>query len=148
MKIISCTFNRDILIKPIDDRWYEIPHKFQIKLDLGSVVKYVDVDAGFLFDGRSGGPMVDYFAPNLGTQEEIKSWLPHDIGAYDSIGLSFDENNELLHYNLRENAGYGWWSANTIKFFVGVSEGYFGVPLPDSREYSNIEKIHLRNWDR
>ena len=147
MKIISCTFNRDILIKPIDDRWYEIPHKFQIRIDLGSIVKYIDVDAGFLFDGRSGGPIVDFFAPNLGTQDEIKCWLMHDIGSYDSTGLTFGENNTLLYYNLRK-ADYGWFMANTIEGFVSVSDNYFGVPLEDSREYPNIEKIHLKNWDK
>lgn len=148
MKIISISFSRDIEIEELSYRWYRVPHPFTIRIDLGCVVKYVDVDAGFLFDGRSGGPGIDFFAPNLGSQAEIKSWLLHDLGSYDLIGVTFEENNELLYFSLVRYADYWKIKASTIKFFVGIKDSYFGVPLEGDREYPNVEKIHLRNWDK
>lgn len=55
MKITKIDFSRDILLKPISDRWYEVQGAFSVNFYLeGEGVVRINVDDGFLFDGRSG----------------------------------------------------------------------------------------------
>ena len=150
MKVSAVKCDYAITICPIADRWYTIPNGFRFELvtDIGR--KIISVDAGFCFDGRSGGPMVDALgvAPNLGTQAELKAWLLHDINYYDCTGLSFEESNDMLYQMLRE-CGYSWIRArlvyNAVQWFGASS---FGEPSPDSREYCNMGKIHVRHYDK
>lgn len=147
MKIDKIEFSRDITIRPIADRWYRIDGAFTVDIYLKNEgVVHIRVDDGFMFDGRSGGPCVDFIAPNLGTQDELKIWLLHDLMGYD-IYFSFKETNKILYDNLR-NINYGWIKANAIWSAVSISDSWFGRPLPDSREYPNISKIHVRHYDK
>lgn len=146
MKITKIEFSRDIVLKPIADRWYEVQGAFTVDLCLvNEGVVHINIDDGFLFDGRSGGPIVDYFAPNLGTQQELKTFLLHDLLSYD-IYFSFSENNEIFYNNLRNWCNYSWSKAKIMWAFVSISDSYFGIPLPDSREYSNIDRIYVRHY--
>lgn len=147
MKVTKVEFSRDILLKPISDRWYEIQGAFTIDITMDCGVKRINVDNGFVFDGRSGGPMVDFIAPNLGTQEELKAWLLHDICAHDLVGFTFVETNEIL-YQLLRKCGYGWTRAHMIWAAVSVSDSWFGVPVVGDKSYDNITKIHVRHTDR
>ena len=106
MKITKVEFSRDILLKPISDRWYEIQGAFSIDITTDCGVKRINIDDGFLFDGRSGGPMIDFIAPNLGAQAELKAWTLHDICGHDLTGFTFEETNEILYMMLRQ-CGYG-----------------------------------------
>ena len=148
MKVLSVEFSRDIVIKPIETLWYQVQGAFHLdyKTDVGDI--RVNVDDGFMFDGRSGGPMVDALgiAPNLGSQPELKCWLAHDINAYD-ICFSYDETNDIL-YNMLRDIGYGWFRAKMIYTAVNCSESWFGEPLPNDREFPNLAKIHVRHYDR
>lgn len=147
MKIDKIEFSRDITIRPIADRWYRIDGAFTVDIYLKDEgVVHIRVDDGFMFDGRSGGPCVDFIAPNLGTQDELKIWLLHDLMAYD-IYFSFKETNKILYDNLR-NINYSWIKANAIWSAVSISDSWFGIPLPDSREYPNLNKIHVRHYDK
>lgn len=152
MKITKIEFSRDITLKPLADRWYEVQGAFSVNFYIedegedGGVVR-INVDDGFLFDGRSGPKIVDYYAPNLGTQEELKTYLIHDLLSYD-IKFSFEENNNIFYNNLRNWCKYGWWKSKVMWGFVSVSDSYFGTPLPDSREYPNLNKIHVRHYDK
>lgn len=148
MKVSKVEFSRDIVIKPIEDRWYEIQGAFSIDLFTDSGHIRVNVDNGFLFDSRSGGPMIDALgiAPNLGTQDELKCWATHDIFAYD-ICLSYDETNELL-YDMLRKAGYTWFRARMVYTAVNFSDSWFGRPIPGDREYPNLDKIHVRHFDK
>lgn len=147
MKIDKIEFSRDITIRPIADRWYRIDGAFTVDIYLKDEgVVHIRVDDGFMFDGRSGGPCVDFIAPNLGTQDELKIWLLHDLMGYD-IYFSFKETNKILYDNLR-HINYGWIKANAIWSAVSISDSWFGRPLPDSREYPNLSKIHVRHYDK
>lgn len=146
MKIYDVKVSRDILLEPVSDRWYRIPGAWSVDYitDCGRI--HIQVDDGFMLDGRSGGPMVDFIAPNLGTQDELKCWLVHDLNAYD-ICLSYEETNWLLYEMLRK-IGYGWFRARAIYTAVNMSESWFGQPLPRDREYPNLAKIHVRHYDK
>lgn len=148
MKITKVEFSRDILLKPIADRWYEVQGAFSVNfyLEDEGVVR-INVDDGFLFDSRSGPKIVDYFAPHIGTQDELKTFLIHDLLSYD-IYFSFEQNNNIFYNNLRNKCGYGWTKAKIMWACVSISDSYFGRPLPDSREYPNLNKIHVRHTDK
>lgn len=147
MTILDIKFSRDITIRPISDRWYRIDGAFTIDVYLKDEgIVRISIDDGFMFDGRSGGPAVDFIAPNLGTQAELKAWLFHDICGYD-IYFSFKETNKILYDTLRK-IGYGWVKANAIWSAVSITDSWFGIPLPNSREYPNMNKIHVRHYDK
>ena len=147
MKINEVKFSRDILIEPVSDRWYRIPGAFTIDLttDCGRI--RINIDDGFMFDGRSGGPAVDFIAPNLGTQSELKAWLLHDINGYGKC-LSFEETNELLYSMLRGQCNYSWFRAKVIYTAVSFSDSWYGEPKPTDRERINWNKIHIRHYDK
>lgn len=145
MKITKIDFSRDISITPVADRWYKVNGAFTVGFYLeGEGVVHIAVDDGFMFDGRSGPKLVDYYAPNLGTQDELKTFLIHDLLSYD-IYFSFEQNNNIFYNNLRNKCGYGWTKAKIMWACVSISDSYFGIPLPDSREYPNLNKIHVRH---
>lgn len=149
MKITKVEFSREITLKPIADRWYEIQGAFSVDITTDCGVKRINVDDGFMTDGRSGSAWIDALgiAPNLGSQEELKAFICHDLLFYD-IGFEFTEANELLYSMLRK-AGYGWFRARLI--FTAVDffgEDHFGRPLPTDREYQNLAKIHVRHYDK
>lgn len=146
MKISKVEFSRDITLKPIADRWYEVQGAFTVDITTDCGVKRINIDDGFKTDGRSGSSWIDALgiAPNLGSQEELKAWVLHDILFYD-IGFEFTEANELLYSMLRA-AGYGWFRARLIFTAVDMfGEDHFGTPLPTDREYPNLAKIHVRH---
>ena len=148
MKITKIDFSRDISITPVADRWYRVNGAFTVDFYLENEgVVHIAVDDGFFFDGRSGPKLVDYYTPNLGTQDELKTFLIHDLLSYD-IYFSFEQNNNIFYNNLRNKCGYGWAKAKIIWACVSISDSYFGRPLPDSREYPNLNKIHVRHVDR
>ena len=149
MKITKVEFSRDITLKPIADRWYEVQGAFTVEITTDCGIKRINVDDGFKTDGRSGSSWIDALgiAPNLGSQEELKAFVLHDLLFY-SIGFSFDEANEILYSMLRD-AGYGWFRARLVYSAVKIfGEPYFGEPLPNDREYPNLAKIHVRHVDK
>ena len=147
MKVLKVEFSRDILLKPISDRWYEIQGAFTIDITTDCGVKRINVDDGFVLDGRSGGPLVDFIAPNLGTQAELKAWTLHDICGHDLTGFTFEETNEILYMMLRQ-CGYGWFRAKVIYAGVSISDDWFGIPVIGDKSYPNITKIHVRHYDK
>lgn len=140
---LSAKIYSDIKFDKVADRWYRIKHPFTSIVDMGKQgVKRAVVKEGFMFDGRSGPKLVDWYVPNLGTQEEIKRWLNHDLWSYD-IGLTFRENNQILRDDLGSICNYGWFKRNAVWCAVSASDSYFGMPTPDNREYINVDKIKV-----
>ena len=140
--------SRDISLTPVEDRWYRVNGCFSVEIwgDFPGR-KQIDVDDGFMMDGRSGPRIVDYLIPNLGSQPELKTFLVHDLFSYD-IGLTFSENNELFYNNLRGPCGYSWVTAKLAWACVSASDSYFGQPAPGDREYPNLGKIKVRHFDK
>lgn len=152
MQIKSSAFhspnpNDDLYICPRGDRWYEIPHAWAVDVltDCGRIS--VVGEAGFLFDGRSGGVCADLIAPNLGTQAETKAWFKHDLFGHGLI-LDFEQTNEMLRIDLRESCGYSRERAGAIHKAVGVSDDWFGEPLPGDRSHGNLKLVKARWFDK
>lgn len=139
--------NNDLYICPRGDRWYEIPHAWAVDVftDCGRVS--VIGEAGFLFDGRSGGVCVDLVAPNLGTQAECKEWFKHDLFGHGLL-LSFEETNDMLRIGLRDNCGYSRQKAGAIHKAVSISDDWFGEPLPGDKSHQNLKLVKARWFDR
>ena len=78
------------------------PVNMIIRTNQGSL--HIVTAPGFVFDGRSGPKIVDWYAPNLGTLEERICWLVHDGNGYGQGGsngtkASGNEMNEELYDN-------------------------------------------------
>ena len=82
---------------------------------------------GFVFDGRSGPKIVDWYAPNLGTLEEIVCWHAHDCNGY-GLDLGFADTNLLLFAMLRDFANYRTSKASIIQLAVSLSDSWYGEP--------------------
>ena len=139
--------SREITLKPLADRWYSVQGHFDIDCYLrDSGVKHISVDDGFLFDGRSGGPIVDFIAPNLGTQDELLAWLLHDLNGHSVTGFSFEETNAILYWMLRKYCGYGYLRAQAIHTAVSMSDSWYGEPAMGDRSYPNLSRIKVRHY--
>lgn len=148
MDIISIC-QQKIKIEPIEARWYNIPHEVDFDFYTKSGRKHIHLDKDFMFDGRSGGLGADLVAPNLGTQNEIKAWLCHDILFYDTSGFSFNEANLLLYKDLRNKCKYNWLRAKSVYWAVQLfGRGSFCEPAPIDREFPNLGKIHVQHFDK
>ena len=140
MKIISIHHN-PVKIYPIKDRLYMVAEGATccLRTDAGCLV--YTVKAGFEFDGRSGGRLVDWLVPNLGTQQETWAWLCHDVLYYD-FDISFETANDLLRQQLRVDAGYGRVRSSMICASVdrfGASS--FGTCHGDNRKYVDFQWV-------
>ena len=95
---------------------------------------------GFMFDGRSGPKIVDWYAPNLGTLEERICWFVHDCNGY-ALDLSFEDTNVLLYAMLRDLAHYRNAKANVIQLAVSLSSSWYGEPKESDWCHCNIGKV-------
>lgn len=152
MLIKSSTFhspnpNNDIYICPRGERWYEIPHPWAVDVftDCGRIS--VVGEAGFLFDGRSGGICVDLVAPNLGTQAECKAWFKHDLFGHGLL-MDFEGTNDMLRIDLRDNCGYSRQKAGAIHKAVSFSDDWFGEPCEGDKSYPNLKLVRARWFDK
>lgn len=95
---------------------------------------------GFVFDGRSGPKIVDWYAPNLGTLEERLCWFVHDCNGY-GLDLSFEDTNVLLYAMLRDLAKYRTAKANVIQLAVSLSSSWYGEPKDGDWCRCNVGKV-------
>lgn len=125
-------------------RWYCIPHAWNVTIWTDCGVIRIHVAAGFLFDGRSGGPLLDCVAPNLGTTAEVWAWAVHDLlghGIYGDVQFA----NDSLHWVLRNEASYSKKRAALIVGTVSSYTGWWGVPELGDESYSNLQRITVRH---
>lgn len=101
---------------------------------------HIETDPGFVFDGRSGPKIIDWYAPNLGTFEEKICWYAHDCNGY-GLALSFEDTNILLNVMLRDMASYRKTKANVIELAVSISKSWYGKPKPGDWCCANIGKV-------
>lgn len=95
---------------------------------------------GFIFDGRSGPKIVDWYAPNLGTIEERVCWFVHDCNGY-AKDLSFEDTNLLLFAMLRDFARYRTSKAAIIQLAVSLSKSWYGEPKEGEWCRCNVGKV-------
>ena len=116
---------------PFDDRLYKVSGGVTIDLVTDEGTLSFTIYDGFLFDGRSGGKLVDWVIPNLGTQDEVVAWLVHDVSFYPDT-VSFELANDLLYLLLRRS-GMGRFRAGLVYRAVTI----FGK----NRKSETIESI-------
>ena len=108
--------------------------RFSIFTNQGTL--HVQTAPGFVFDGRSGPKIVDWYVPNLGNIYEKLCWLTHDCNGYGQ-DLSFKDTNILLYVMLRDLAEYRQSKANMVQLAVSLSKSWYGEPKPDDWCYAN-----------
>ena len=104
---------------------------------------HIFLKKGFEFDGRSGTPICDFVAPNLGSIKERFTWLTHDVNGYD-LDLSFSDTNNLLWAMLVYLCGYSKFKASIIRYAVSLSKSWFGKPKKNDWCYKNVNKVSAR----
>ena len=150
MLVKSVIWSGIAVAKPIGDRLYELyePISAQINTDEGRIA--ISVQAGFKFDGRSGGKVIDLFGfPNLGSQNETKAWLMHDL-LYHDICFSRKEADDLLRFMLRKYCGWGAVKTGFVYRSVRAF-GYwaFGEPnYNDPISGGNMKLLTVRHYDK
>lgn len=123
-----------------DERRYPIGGYLHYMVDTNQGTLQVMTAPGFMFDGRSGPKIVDWYAPNLGTLEEIVCWHAHDCNGYGQ-DLSFEDTNILLFAMLRDLAHYRTAKANVIQLAVSLSKSWYGEPKEGDWCRANIDKV-------
>ena len=107
-------------------------------------VLYFKTEAGFVFDGRSGPKIIDWYVPNLGSFEERLSWFLHDLLGY-AQSLNFKDTNLMLFVLLRDLAKYRYVKAKVVQTAVGISDSWYGTPKPTEWCYADVCKV-ITEW--
>ena len=123
-----------------DERRYKLESDVNLIIRTNQGALHVVTASGFVFDGRSGPKIVDWYAPNLGTLEERICWLVHDCNGYGH-DLSFEDTNLLLFAMLRDMAGYRASKAALIQLAVSISNSWYGSPKPGDWCCANVKKV-------
>lgn len=127
-------------IEPNDERRYTLRDEVRLQVVTNKGTLSVVTAPGFVFDGRSGPKVVDWYAPNLGTLEERVCWFVHDCNGYGQ-DLSFEDTNILLYAMLRDLAGYRTSKANVIQLAVSLSKSWYGEPKEGDWCRANLDKV-------
>lgn len=118
-------------------RRYDVPGCVSADFIFDDGILRVETAPHFLFDGRSGPPIIDWYAPNLGSLEERALWWMHDCLGYGK-SLDFWHTNRALRLGLRDQAGYRPSKAWAIERAVSLSKSWYGTPKPDDWCYANL----------
>lgn len=122
------------------ERRYTLTEEVRLQIFTNCGTLSVVTAPGFVFDGRSGPKIVDWYAPNLGTLEERICWYVHDCNGY-GLDLSFEDTNVLLYAMLRDLARYRRAKANIIQLAVSLSSSWYGEPKEGDWCRCNMEKV-------
>lgn len=136
--------SRPLVPRKLRYRWYVIDHAWDVVIHTDCGVIRIHVAPGFLFDGRSGGPAIDWLVPNLGTTEEVWAWALHDLLGHGIYG-GFEFCNDCLYWVLRNLAKYPAWKAELVRNAVSISDDWYGEPGPDDKSFSNLARITVRH---
>ena len=123
-------------LEPNDERLYPLEGFVEFYIYTNQGTLHVKTAPPFFFDGRSGPKFLDWYAPNLGTLEEIICWLTHDANAY-GLDLSFKDTNVLLYAMLRDLPKYRPTKATIIQLAVSIDSSWYGEPSPEDLYYAN-----------
>lgn len=123
-------------LKQNDSRLYPLDGGVRFSVITNQGTLHVQTAPGFMFDGRSGPKIIDWYAPNLGNLYEILCWLTHDCNGYGQ-DLSFKDTNILLYVMLRDLAEYRKTKCATIQLAVSLSDSWYGEPKKDDWCYAN-----------
>lgn len=124
-------------------RRYQLDSDVEYRVITNQGELHIFLKKGFEFDGRSGTPICDFVAPNLGSIKERFTWLTHDVNGYD-LDLSFSDTNNLLWAMLVYLCGYSKFKASIIRYAVSLSKSWFGKPKKNDWCYKNVNKVSAR----
>jgi hypothetical protein len=127
-------------IKENDERRYFLYGEVNLIITTNQGTLHVVTAPGFIFDGRSGPKIIDWYAPNLGTLEERLAWFVHDCNGY-GLDLSFEDTNVLLFAMLRDLAKYRTAKASVIQLAVSLSSSWYGEPKDGDWCKCNVGKV-------
>ena len=127
-------------LRPNDRRRYLLDEEVNLMIYTSQGTLSVVTSASFTFDGRSGPKIVDWYAPNLGTLEEIICWFVHDCNGY-GLDLCFEDTNILLFAMLRDLARYRKSKAEVIQLAVSLSRSWYGEPKEGDWCRANVGKV-------
>lgn len=127
-------------IEQNDKRRYPLDDEVNLMIVTNQGTLNVVTSEGFIFDGRSGPKLVDWYVPNLGTIEERICWFVHDCNGY-GLDLSFEDTNVLLFAMLRDLAHYRASKANIIQLAVSLSRSWYGEPKVGEWCRENIGRV-------
>ena len=125
-------------------RRYCLDNKVEYTVYFDNGVLHVETLPGFMFDGRSGPNLIDWYVPNLGSLDERLLWHMHDCLGYAG-SLDFWHTNRALRLGLRDLAGYEFVKAWLIERAVSISDSWYGVPSKDDWCYKNVGKV-FTDW--
>jgi len=123
-----------------DERRYTLGGHVHLMVATNQGTLQVMTAPGFVFDGRSGPKIVDWYTPNLGKLEERVCWYVHDCNGY-GLDLGFADTNLLLFAMLRDFAKYRTTKASLIQFAVSLSDSWYGEPKEGEWCYCNVGKV-------
>ena len=123
-----------------DARRYPLDGGVRVSVFTNQGTLHVQTAPGFVFDGRSGPKIVDWYAPNLGSLYEILCWFVHDCNGYGQ-DLSFKDTNVLLYAMLRDIADYRPTKCAVIQLAVSLSDSWYGEPEPCDWCYANRKLV-------
>ena len=127
-------------LKVNNERRYTLDGHVHVMIATSQGTLQVMTAPGFVFDGRSGPKIIDWYTPNLGTLEERVCWYVHDCNGY-GLDLSFADTNLLLYAMLRDFAKYRTSKAALIQLAVGLSDSWYGEPKEGEWCYCNKDKV-------
>ena len=122
------------------NRRYPLESRVEYDVMFDDGILHVATAVGFMFDGRSGPSIIDWYAPNLGSLDERLLWHMHDCLGYAG-SLDFWHTNRALRLGLRDVVGYRASKAWLIERAVSVSKSWYGVPDEDDWCHMNIGKV-------
>lgn len=123
-----------------DSRRYPLDSGIRLSIFTNQGTLHIQTAPGFVFDGRSGPKIVDWYVPNLGNIYEKVCWFAHDCNGYGQ-DLSFKDTNVLLYAMLRDLAEYRTTKAAVVQFAVSLSDSWYGDPKPDDWCYANRNRV-------
>lgn len=127
-------------IEQNDERRYTLTDEVNLVVMTNQGNLHVVTAPGFMFDGRSGPRIIDWYAPNLGTLEEKVCWFAHDCNGY-GLDLSFEDTNVLLFAMTRDLAKYRTAKASVIQLAVSLSSSWYGEPKDGDWCKCNVGKV-------
>lgn len=123
-----------------DSRRYPLDSGIRLSIFTNQGTLHIQTASRFVFDGRSGPKIVDWYVPNLGNIYEKVCWFAHDCNGYGQ-DLSFKDTNVLLYAMLRDLAEYRTTKAAVVQFAVSLSDSWYGDPKPDDWCYANRNRV-------
>ena len=142
MTKFSVTMDKDHLtIIPVGRRYYELAQDTVLTLDTDKGSFEFKFQKGFVTNFRSGGPLVDGFIDQIGTEKTAQIYLLHDA-AYtpcDNYGGKYPFPREDADIMLRD--GLGW--ANMSKFKRNMA--YRSVRLFGQKAYDDDDNYTNTN---